>query len=109
MEQDKYVRWGKLTTVFLILASCFILLLFWIKLPPEVPLFYSRPWGEDQLGQPFFLWILPGGTILVFLGSFAIGKFLTSEKLLIHLITFGATLFSFLSFLTLFKIVTLAI
>lgn len=34
------------------------LLIFWMKLPPQVPLFYSKPWGEEQLVSPVFL-LLP--------------------------------------------------
>lgn len=33
-------------------------LIFWTKLPPQVPLFYSKPWGEEQLMPPVFL-LLP--------------------------------------------------
>ncbi len=30
------------------------------KLPPQVPVFYSRPWGENQLGKPIEL-LIPVG------------------------------------------------
>lgn len=33
-------------------------------LPPQVPLFYSRPWGEEQLADPRFLW-LPIGIMVI--------------------------------------------
>ena len=26
-------------------------------LPPQIPLFYSRPWGEEQLAGTYFLWL----------------------------------------------------
>ena len=42
-----------------IVVNVGILLVFWRNLPPEVPLLYSRPWGEDQLTSPYFLWIIP--------------------------------------------------
>lgn len=109
MKEKRSIRLGVNIAIFFILISIFSLLFFWRKLPPQIPLFYSHPWGEDQLGQPVFLWILPGGAILTFLGSLIVGKFLTQEKLLLQIVTWGATLFSFLSFLTLFKIITLVI
>ncbi|MBU0619329.1 hypothetical protein KKD62_03785 [Patescibacteria group bacterium] len=34
------------------------LIVVWPKLPPEVPLFYSRPWGEPQLAKKTELWLL---------------------------------------------------
>lgn len=33
--------------------------IYWRSLPPEVPLLYSRPWGQDQLVSPYFLVIPP--------------------------------------------------
>jgi hypothetical protein len=26
-------------------------------LPPQIPIFYSRPWGEEQLAEKYFLWL----------------------------------------------------
>lgn len=34
------------------------IIVFWQKLPPQVPLFYGKPWGEEQLASPIFL-LLP--------------------------------------------------
>jgi len=39
--------------------SLIFLLLKWRGLPPQVPIFYSLPWGEEQLGNPIFLFLLP--------------------------------------------------
>jgi hypothetical protein len=55
-----------LTFSFLI-AQLGLILFFWKKLPPEVPLFYSRPWGKEQLVNPRFLFLLPGLTLVIFL------------------------------------------
>jgi len=32
-----------------------LIAVYWKALPPEVPLLYSRPWGQDQLVSPYFL------------------------------------------------------
>lgn len=29
------------------------------SLPPQLPLFYSRSWGEDQLAEYWYIFILP--------------------------------------------------
>ena len=108
MLEEKYIQLGKFSAAFFVLSSIFILLIFWGKLPPQVPLFYSHPWGEEQLAKPIFLWILPTGAIFVFLGGLMISKFI-EEKLLIYLVICSSALFSFFSFLTLFKIIILAI
>ncbi len=49
------------------------------KLPVQVPLFYSRPWGEDQLAQKAYLWLLPGGAFLLSLSNFGFAVFLHKE------------------------------
>ncbi len=40
-----------------------IMILFFIfrfsSLPPQIPLFYSKPWGEDQLADSWLILILP--------------------------------------------------
>ena len=32
---------------------------FWNQIPPLVPLFYSRPWGIDQLAVKYFVFLVP--------------------------------------------------
>lgn len=44
-----------------------IILLNLSKLPPEIPLYYSKPWGEEQLAHPLSLFILPVGTLIWFI------------------------------------------
>lgn len=41
----------------ILMAGVFILKLN--QLPPQLPLFYSKPWGEDQLGDTWMIVILP--------------------------------------------------
>lgn len=36
-----------------------VFLLQYGKLPPQLPLFYSRPWGEDQLADIWMIFLLP--------------------------------------------------
>lgn len=35
------------------------------KLPPQIPLFYSRPWGETMLAPNIFIWILPLSNLII--------------------------------------------
>lgn len=44
-----------------------LLAVFFTKLPPQVPLWYSRPWGEEQLTNPAALWSIP--VIILILGG----------------------------------------
>ncbi len=29
------------------------------KLPPQIPLFYTKPWGEDQLAELWVIFLIP--------------------------------------------------
>lgn len=42
-----------------------ILAVAWYRLPPEVPLLYSRPVGEAQIVSFWFLWLLPLASLLI--------------------------------------------
>lgn len=40
----------------LVIGTAFILW-YWRYLPPEIPLWYSKPWGDERLASPFFLFL----------------------------------------------------
>ena len=58
------------------LGQISLLLFSWNKLPPQVPIFYSRAWGEQMLASPFVLWILPVITIFSLILNFLLAIFL---------------------------------
>lgn len=90
-----------------LLAGVIFLLIFWLRLPPEVPLFYSKPWGQEQLGQPIFLWlplILAGLTLLA---NSALASFLGENQFLKKTLVIGAIVASFLASITVIRIIFL--
>jgi len=92
----------------LLVIQLIIVALFWRKLPPQVPLFYSRPWGGEQLVTPTRLLILPIISLLIIGVNFTAASLIPGEeKLASQLLVIFATVFNFLSLVTLFKIVTL--
>ena len=46
-------------SVILIVIQSIAIGISWKKLPPMVPLWYSLPWGDEQLAAPLWLIILP--------------------------------------------------
>lgn len=64
---DKVISLSLLFSLFLIFFQSLFLLLVYRSLPKELPLFYSRPWGDQQLGQRWWLWILPSLSFFTFL------------------------------------------
>jgi hypothetical protein len=92
-----------------IIASIAVIVWRWNRMPPLVPLWYSRPWGIDQLAQPIWLFLLPlGGLVLYFINLF-VSMYITAEYLIFTQTLFLASfLINFLSFITLVKIIFLA-
>lgn len=77
--------------------------------PEKVPFFYSRPWGEDQLANSNWLFIIPLSSLIFFIISSQIGKLLTKkgETLLTVIFSGSSLLFSVLGIITIIKIVVL--
>lgn len=56
------------TIIINVLGLVFIVIIF-NQLPQQIPLYYSRPWGEDQITAPIFIFILPLGSLLFHLAT----------------------------------------
>lgn len=93
---------------FFFALSLLILILKWQSFPPEVPLNYSLPWGEEQLTTSLQLLILPLSSSFTFVLNFFLASiFLEEEPWLCRILILTSTVFSFLSMLGLIKIVFL--
>lgn len=107
MSNEKNKGWfGKHWFIFLsgllIIGAAITLLVVWMKLPPEVPWFYSLPWGEGQLiGRLWFASTLPlmGGIVLINL--FISARMGRSDRIA-ALVVEGATLLLVIIFLASF-------
>lgn len=100
----------KKVSVGFALAQIILLVACWRRLPPQLPLFYSRPWGEEQLTTPFGLLLLP--TLSLLIG--AINVFLPlllpyRQKLISQILGGTSAIFSLLCLITLTKIILLVI
>jgi hypothetical protein len=100
----KIFRWN---LIFIITQIAF---LFWKfnLLPPQIPLYYSLPWGKSQLTQASLLFILPTISLILLLinNLFAISLIKTS-LLLSRILLAISLIFSFLSLVALIHIVYL--
>jgi hypothetical protein len=90
-------------------ASFILLLLSWVRLPPEVPLFYSLPWGEEQLVSPFLLWLLPGSSLAIIFINLTFASYFSSDQLLTRVLMVTTSLYSILATIILFQIISLII
>lgn len=108
--QEKTIRVATRISFAILFFALGFLLLTWKNLPPQLPLFYSLPWGEEQLGKPVFLLILPLSSLFWGILNFFLGVFSFEKQPLAAKILIWATFwFTFLTSLTLVKIVFLII
>ncbi|MBI2326896.1 hypothetical protein HYU92_01110 [Candidatus Curtissbacteria bacterium] len=109
-QKDKFVLLVFLAAVISIFLQAAIIVGSWSKLPPEIPLYYSRPWGENVLSPPVGLWLLPGIGLVCLIINFLIETFLISEnKFLSRILAIFCFLVALTTLYGTFKIVSLLI
>ncbi|KKU56845.1 hypothetical protein A3H89_05455 [Candidatus Amesbacteria bacterium RIFCSPLOWO2_02_FULL_48_11] len=80
---------------------------WWKEIPPEVPLWYSRPWGEEQLTSPKFLvWPIIMVVVVGLAAQMAAAK-LKREPTLTTMVLFGAAIAEIILSLGIIRIVLL--
>lgn len=94
--------------VLLVVGSVILLVWRFRQLPPMIPLWYSRSWGAEQLAPALFLALLPLSSALWHIVTIIISVALIREYLVfIQVLFLSSLLVSFLSFVTLVKILFL--
>ncbi len=108
LSQDKASKLG-LRIMFVGLGLAFLILgVAWSKLPPEVPLLYSRPYGELRLINQWGLWLLPGLSLGLNLISLRLaGKVMEKDKLLAQILIWSGTIVTMMALVGLVKIIFL--
>jgi hypothetical protein len=97
-------------TILLFVIQVILIIWFYNQLPPEIPIFFSRPWGASWLSSTSSIFILPLFSLIVFLINYLLALYFHQKKLLISqllvIFTFIVSLFSTVS---LIKIISLVI
>ena len=91
-----------------LLISVIYIILNFSGLPSQIPLFYSRVWGEDQLAKQVYIFLPTAGTFL--LGIFDLGLAInlhSQNKVFAYLLSATASLVAVLVFVTTVNIVNL--
>lgn len=65
--------------IVLIILTLLAILFLYRQLPPEIPLYYSRPWGTDQITSPMYLLLLPLGSLFWYILTNIIIAFQTHQ------------------------------
>ena len=69
--------YGLLLVIFNVVITAF----FWWQLPPQIPLFYSLPYGTSQLATKIWFFILPILSVLIWVSYFLLSKIKTNTKI----------------------------
>lgn len=99
---------NKLNSIPIILSLMITLfvLFFGENLPPKLPLFYSLPWGENQLGNHQQFLIIPGVIALITLLNLILSWQLHSSQLFFKkILIYSSWLISLILFITFLKII----
>jgi hypothetical protein len=106
--EEKIFRLSFAIGFFFFLLSTLLLFLKFKSLPPQVPLFYSKPWGEERIPAKIWLWLIPSLSMLILLFNFLIlPPFLKKERFLVIVLSLVSVASLFLLFWTLFRIIFL--
>lgn len=97
-------------SLFLLLAQIILIIWFFNQLPPEIPIYFSRPWGQAWLSSPASIFILPLFSLLTLLLNYFLALYFYAKKILLSqlLVIFGfiVSLFSLISLLQIISLAT---
>ena len=97
-------RWN----VFFLSIQALLLFLKYNDLPPQIPIFYSEPWGESQLGKSSAIFLLPSISIIIlFINNILAVYYLKSVSLISRLLVVISLITTIFSTIAVYKIITL--
>lgn len=86
------------------------LAIYWLRLPPEVPLLFSRPYDQSQLISVWGLLILPMFSLVTQIISVRwAGQILNEDRLLAQILVWIGALISLMNLISLIKVIGLAV
>lgn len=109
-SSDKYFRGFFFIWLIPLFFTTVTTLINYSSLPREIPLFYSRVWGEAQLAQRGLIFLPTSGTFLLGIFNFSLAaNFHQRDKVLSYFLAGCASLVSILSAITILNIIKLMI
>jgi len=107
---DKILFFIFLFCMLSILLQSLLILTAFAKLPPEIPLFYSKTWGAQMLAPKLYIWILPAITLSIYLLNMLISRFLLfKDEFLKRALFISGAIVAIAAFLDTSKIISLLV
>ncbi len=97
---------ASIITNFIVTLPLF--LFFWRHFPPQVPLWYSKPWGNERLVPPLFLLIPVAVSALIYgMNIFVANKFATDHPMFARVLFLTSALISIISMIIVVRVIML--
>lgn len=108
LTNDRLFKWTSRLTLIAFALGFVLLGLNRSRLPPVVPLFYSLPWGEEQLVSPFHLLLFLIGLVGLY-GANLVCIYLLypTSRYFTRILMIGSGVISLLGVVTLTQIIRL--
>lgn len=108
LYNNRIVMVDTFLVLFLYCLSLLLIILAFSKLPPLIPLWYSKPWGPDRLAHPLWLFIFPISSIIWYCLDVLLAVFITREYLVFsQLLLTSSVIVSIVSFFSVIKIISI--
>lgn len=105
---DKIIFYSIAAAILSSLSLSLLLFLSLAQLPSEIPLFYSLPWGQQELTSPNEFLILPAIILLITLINLAISWHLHSSQLVLkRILNLASATFTLFILVTAIKILSI--
>ncbi len=106
--KDKFYIWSLIAIIILLFLQLLAIVFFWKYIPPQIPVFYSYPWGQEQLVDKKLIFFFPIQLLLfLIINYFLSAFFFLKEKLLSKFFIFSLSLTAILLSVAFFKLLSL--
>jgi len=107
---NRIIRMTTYGSVILCVLTVCIPLLYWFRLPPYIPLWFSRPWGLERLASTYWLYLPPLSSLCWLIITMSISIRLLKEHLVFsQLLSVVSLITCIMSFITVATIISLVI
>jgi hypothetical protein len=110
VKADKIIRIGAYSSFWFIIVHLIYIAVYYLRLPPVLPLYNQMPWGEERLGSKIEVFL----PLLITASFFLLNLFLSLKiyekmPLLSRILSITGLLISILSFIFIIQTVQLII
>lgn len=72
--------------LWILLLNIVLTAVFWWQLPPQIPLFYSLPYGVNQLVSREWFFLLPLGSLIIWITYFMLARWSVNSSIYINIL-----------------------